>query len=474
MTQDKNWRSRVATKLKFSFSESGLRQLIKDLRILNKTFLTLSNQAARLDSHYGMVPQQNESAIDIDTVNHEMRKFHRVQRASQILHDALSRACSLHPEHVVQLCLLTKCTGDGRGICKTRFTLAFSRTESQSYASLAIDPMRSQPRSSCDMIWFEIESVTGNSGKTREDRYNKDNERPPLKDISQQPKWDKSAIELPTALETSSTSLTQVKPTEPEPKRNQTLCMHLSQISVSPTGSYVYTLEQIRGCKHFVHGPVNLSASQSSVSLAQLVTHGSGEKASSQLPQYQRLSHAKALALAVLQFHTTPWLPESWKSDNVFFCGTSKGESQQYHGDAVPHLNATLAPAKSTAMSGSQTTKPLTLPAGVVPNLLLFDLGIMLLELAYNAPFQALRQQETLLESANTAVADFTAALRLADEVGVFLGAGFAAIVKKCLRCDFGSGTSLDNPALQARLYEDVVCKLDRLEEGFRKLQLDD
>ena len=465
----------MATKLKFSFSESGLRQLIKDLRILNKTFLTLSNQAARLDSHYGVAPQQNDSAIDINTVNHEMRNFNRVQRASQILHDALSRACNLHPEHVVQLCLLTKCTGDGRGISKTRFTLAFSQMESPDYASLAIDPMRSdQPRSPYDMIWFEIESVTGNSGKTREDRYIKDNERPPLNDISQRPKWANSVVTSSTDIATSPTPLPQVQPTEPEPKKHQNLCMHLSQISVSPTGSYVYTLEQIRGCKHFVHGPVNLCASQSSVSLAQLITHGSGEKASSELPQYQRLSHAKALALAILQFHTTPWLPESWKSDNVFFCGTFEGGSQRRHGDAVPHLNATLAPAKSTAMSGSQTTKTLALPAGVVPNLLLFDLGVMLLELAYNAPFQALRQQETLLESANTAVADFTAALRLADEVGIFLGAGFAAIVKKCLRCDFGCGNSLDNPALQARLYEDVVCKLDRLEEGFRKLQLND
>ena len=466
----------MATKLKFSFSESGLRQLIKDLRILNKTFLTLSNQAARLDSHYGVAPQQNDSAIDINTVNHEMRNFHRVQRASQILHDALSRACNLHPEHVVQLCLLAKCTGDGRGIRKTRFTLAFSRMESRGYASSAIDPMISnQPRSPCDMIWFEIESVTGNSGNTREeDRYTKDNERPPLNDISPRPKWENSVVTSSTDTALSSTSLTQVQPSKPEPKNHQNLCMHLSQISVSPTGSYMYTLEQIRGCKHFVHGPVNLSASQSSISLAQLITHGSGEKASSELPQYQRLSHAKALALAVLQFHKTPWLPESWKSDDVFFCGISEGESQRCHGDAVPHLNATLAPAKSKAISGSQTTKPLTLPAGVVPNLLLFDLGVMLLELAYNAPFQALRQQETLLDPANTAVADFTAALRLADEVGIFLGAGFAAIVKKCLRCDFGCGNSLDNPALQARLYEDVVCKLDRLEEGFRKLQLND
>ena len=69
-------------------------------------------------------------------------------------------------------------------------------------------------------------------------------------------------------------------------------------------------------------------------------------------------------------------------------------------------------------------------------------------------------------------LADFIAARNLANEVGNTLGSGYAAIVKKCLRCDFGCGEDLEDPQLQARLYEEVVCKLDELEAGFRKLQL--
>ena len=466
----------MATKLKFSFSEPGLRQLIKDLRILNKTFLILSNQAARLDSHYDVSPQQNRNPFGIYIANHEiLDKFQRIQHASQILHDALSRACNIHPEHLVQLCSLAKYTSDGPGISKTRFTLAFSRAESPGDASLAIDTMMSkQSTTPYEMTWLEIESVTSNHGKLREDRYAKDDERPPPNDISWRPDKEKSVATPSADIATSSTSLLQFNTASSEPKSHQSLCMHLSLISAGSAGSHVYTLKQIRGCKHIVHGPVSLSASRSSMSLAQLITHSPGEKSSNEMPQYQRLSHAKALALAVLQFHTTPWLSGSWKSDNVFFCGSSEGGSQQPQGDAVPHLNATVAPAKSLARPRSSITTPSTLPASVVPNLLLFDLGVMLLELAYNAPFQALRQQHASLNSANTTVADFTAALSLADQVGVFLGAGFAAIVKKCLRCDFGCGNSLDHPGLQARLYKDVVCKLERLEEGFRKLQLND
>ena len=96
----------------------------------------------------------------------------------------------------------------------------------------------------------------------------------------------------------------------------------------------------------------------------------------------------------------------------------------------------------------------------------------MLLELAYGASFQSLRDSQEHNIRLESQVVDFIAARKLADEVGTTLGSEFASIVKKCLRCDFGCGEDLDDPQLQARLYEDVVCKLDELEEGFRKLQL--
>ena len=178
------------------------------------------------------------------------------------------------------------------------------------------------------------------------------------------------------------------------------------------------------------------------------------------------------LKLAVLHFHTTPWLSKSWNSNNVFFRGASEIGSESRPTDPIPHLNAKVTLTESTA--GSFNTGSSASLAGIVPNMLLFDLGVMLLELAYNAPFQSLRQCETLLVSSETTASDFVAAISLADEVGISLGAGFAAIVKKCLRCDFGYENNLGHPALQARLYEDVVCKLERLEDGFRKFQLND
>ena len=71
------------------------------------------------------------------------------------------------------------------------------------------------------------------------------------------------------------------------------------------------------------------------------------------------------------------------------------------------------------------TSQSLLSLVAIVPNSMLFNLGVMLLELAY----------------------------------------GITAI----LRCDFGEGEDLDNPALQERLYEDVVCRLERMKDGIRK-----
>jgi hypothetical protein len=48
-----------------------------------------------------------------------------------------------------------------------------------------------------------------------------------------------------------------------------------------------------------------------------------------------------------------------------------------------------------------------------------------------------------------------------------------AKIVRKCLGCDFGEGTTdLNDPGLQNVFYKDVVCELERLERAFVMLQL--
>ena len=96
----------------------------------------------------------------------------------------------------------------------------------------------------------------------------------------------------------------------------------------------------------------------------------------------------------------------------------------------------------------------------------------MLLEIAYSAPLQSLQQPNDLVNGAESDFTEFFTAKRLSDSIGREMGSSYSKIVKKLLQCDFGCGDDLNEPALQAGYYNEVVCELDRLEQGFRKLQL--
>ncbi len=70
-------------------------------------------------------------------------------------------------------------------------------------------------------------------------------------------------------------------------------------------------------------------------------------------------------------------------------------------------------------------------------------------------------------------MSDFEIADRVSKNLGSSLGASYAKVVRKCLGCDFGEGeTDSSDPGLQAVFYRDVVCKLERSERAFARLEL--
>jgi hypothetical protein len=184
------------------------------------------------------------------------------------------------------------------------------------------------------------------------------------------------------------------------------------------------------------------------------------------MPQVHRICIAKSLAIAVLQVHTTPWLTDGWRSDNVLF-NEARPEAWKSYVPS-PYLVVRVA-ARNQTTKASEVPQPSLSMADIVPNSILFSLGVMLLELAYGVPFRSLLQPNDFEISTDSRLADFSAARRLANNVGVYFGAGYADIVRKCLRCDFGQGEDLNSPGLQERLYEDVICKLEDIENGVRK-----
>ena len=223
-------------------------------------------------------------------------------------------------------------------------------------------------------------------------------------------------------------------------------------------------------CKHRVHYPsdhVPPSLGKSSTSLMELLSPSHGQPVFN-IPQIHGLRIARSLVTGVLQFHATPWLTDSWQSKNLFFNNVNP-ENWQSHIPS-PHLVVRVTASNQPAKPAVITQSSLSL-AAIVPNVMLFNLGVMLLELAFGVPFRSLLQSTGVVASADRKIADFNAAYGLANNVGVYFGSGYADVVRKCLRCDFGEGEDLDNPALQERLYEDVICRLEIMENGSRKTQ---
>ena len=55
----------------------------------------------------------------------------------------------------------------------------------------------------------------------------------------------------------------------------------------------------------------------------------------------------------------------------------------------------------------------------------------------------------------------FLVATQLGKSIGSSLGCTYDRIVKKCLGCDFGEGSDLNDSKLQTVYYRDVVCELE-------------
>ena len=188
------------------------------------------------------------------------------------------------------------------------------------------------------------------------------------------------------------------------------------------------------------------------------------------LPQYERLRLAKSLATAVLQYHATPWLKTSWRSDDIFFFGIDEDVALERTSIlSKPHLNVKVKGPNGQLSRSSTFPQP-----SLISNPILFGLGIVLLEIAYSSTLRSLQQPGDLEGGQETKYTEFFTAKRLVSSIGREMGSTYGTIVKKCLQCDFGCGDDLNDPKLQAGFYRDVVCELDALEKNFRAIQLGD
>jgi hypothetical protein len=251
---------------------------------------------------------------------------------------------------------------------------------------------------------------------------------------------------------------------------NRNFCIQIQNYLTKTDGKTercVGQLERTSNCKHIIYlsPPIANDHRTQAISLAQLISSIGQKPTEESLPQNERLRLGKQLALSVLKFHSTPWLNDAWRSKDVLFFGVEEDDLVK-RALASPHFNARVADCRFKQERQACANRSLA------PNPLLFGLGVVLLELAFQAPLQSLQKPADLANGEGPHFTEFFCARRLSKTIGSSMGSSYGKIVRKCLNCDFGEGDDLSAPRLQSAFYEQIICELERLETGFRKLTI--
>ncbi len=229
-------------------------------------------------------------------------------------------------------------------------------------------------------------------------------------------------------------------------------------------------LENTNNCRNFLYPSSKRFCCQTrqAISLGQVISKVSKRKAVGEIAIYERLRLAKTLAVAVLQYHSTPWLRISWRSEDVYFFGNDSGSVEDMPSLVSPHLNVRVK-GPCGQLSRASTFPPHDLAR----NPLLFSLGVVLLEIAYTSSLESLQSPHDLDNGRENRYTEFFAARRLAKSAKTVMGSSYHKIIERLIECDFGCGTDLNDPELQAAFHRDVVCPLERLEQKLHEFHFD-
>lgn len=190
---------------------------------------------------------------------------------------------------------------------------------------------------------------------------------------------------------------------------------------------------------------------------------------SGSMPITDQYKLAIKVTMAMLQFHSTPWLRERWNTSDLLL-GTldytqrasradlflkSRFFSQTADNDVDPTKTPEVIIWDTKGKKVEGTQKSLFRDYDI-DNLTLFSLGVALLEIDRWAPLSQIRLDDD--------PDDVATAMRAAQQITV-LGRCYGDIVQRCLKCHFGSGHDLSKVELQSAIYTNVVCPLQHLVE---------
>lgn len=436
---------------------------------MNEDFQTLSTQTLRSTS---LKAQRQEATPAISYK--EVEKYQIIGQASRQVYDALGEACTKHTEHQAHFCVeVEQATITGDHSAQVRFNMA--------YTHLTLAGSADQG----DLIWFVVDSMSGDAMQMiRSDASDngKDNLTQSLKrqietsscTLQKKPKKSvrfQSSTLVPACPQALSTTVIATAILSRDSMRKD-FCDFIRRRLREPfqASECVGMLNNTESCKNFVYPSSNKCYRQTrpAISLGDVISGVSKRQPIGVISLYDRLHLAKTLAIAVLQYHSTPWLKMSWRSEDVYFIGSDMTSIQEPPDLTSPHLNVNVK-GPCGQLSRASTFPPHNLAR----NPLMFSLGVVLLEIAYSSRLENLQSPVDLDNGRENRYTEFFAARRLAKSTKTDMGPRYHSIVERLVECDFGCGTDLSDPRLQAAFHHEVICPLEKLEQKLREFNFD-
>jgi hypothetical protein len=441
-----------------------------------QNFSTLIAQTEPLQS------RTSETKITLST-RREIAKFARIKDAASNLYQNLGYACTKHASHQAHLSLEPSCRDQEShptDPLQVRFTMAFSQ--------LTLRPQATTSDVSKPSAWLTIESSVSGTIQPDTDnitlqhtqvsakrtRDSEDDESP--KALTSQATFkQKKSVRFQCAQPVAVPVVPAEEPILPNLCINENFCLQLRNFinQARPSTKAVGYLGHQGSQRHLIYVDAKsqrvTQGNDTSLlkSLRQLLRSTDNAGPSSPiLLHYERLRLARQLSTAVLQFRSTPWLANPWNSNEILV-STSEPSSTTTNDTTMtkfhePFVSAYIRnPYDTPARSNTLPSRTL------IRNQLLFRLGVMLLEIAFQKPLDEMKET-TDTDGQDDSNADFWAADRLRHQVSACLAPRYAEVVRKCIHCDFGKDFDLTATKLQEAFYQDVVCELKRLEDLFR------
>lgn len=194
---------------------------------------------------------------------------------------------------------------------------------------------------------------------------------------------------------------------------------------------------------------------QGSYSLDDVLACASNERRA--IPLEDRLRMALSLAAGVLHFSSSSWFRQTWCSKDIHFFATDDYKGYKL---GEPFLQTNLDNDRARGPACEIRRQAATRSC-------MLSLGLVLIELAFSAPWRKLQLKESLTEDLFEWEKNLVDLMRLSDTVSRELGSRYAKVVQTCLfqgleTQETQETQGLGKAELDQVIFEDIVAELDR------------